>query len=100
MAVPAPPIPAARRWRRRAQRMTRARRWFPLLLIAPATVLLVLITVLPFLDAVRTSLTNWDVLSIVPPRFVWLANYRAALMDPLFWSSFKVTLIFVGGVIV
>jgi ABC-type sugar transport system permease subunit len=38
--------------------MTRARRWFPLLLIAPTTVLLVLITVLPFLDVLRTSLTN------------------------------------------
>src|SRR5205085_8759481 len=103
MAVPAPAIPAptrARPRRRRAQRMTRARRWFPLLLIAPTTVLLVLITVLPFLDALRTSLTNWDALSIVPARFVWLANYRDALTDPLFWSSFKVTLIFVGGVIV
>ena len=103
MAVPAPPIPAPTRVRprrRRAQRMTRARRWFPLLLIAPTTVLLVLITVLPFLDALRTSLTTWEALSIVPARFVWLANYRDALTDPLFWSSFKVTLIFVGGVIV
>jgi multiple sugar transport system permease protein len=80
--------------------MTRARRWFPLLLIAPATLLLALITVLPFLDAVRISLLNWNVLSIVPPRFVWLQNYRAALTDPLFWSSFEVTLVFVGGVII
>jgi multiple sugar transport system permease protein len=80
--------------------MTRARRWFPLLLIAPATLLLALITVLPILDAIRTSLLNWDVLSIVPPRFVWLQNYRAALTDPLFWHSFEVTLMFVGGVII
>jgi multiple sugar transport system permease protein len=80
--------------------MTHARRWFPLWLIAPATLMLVLITVLPFLDAVRTSLTTWNVLSIMPPRFVWFQNYRDALTDPLFWSSFKVTLIFVGGVIV
>ena len=90
MAVPAPPVPAptrARARRRRAQRMTRARRWFPLLLIAPTTVLLVLITVLPFLDALRTSLTNWNALSIVPARFVWLANYRNALTDPLFQRS-------------
>jgi multiple sugar transport system permease protein len=79
--------------------MTRARRWFPLLLIAPTTLLLVLITVLPFLDAIRTSLTNWNVLSIVPPRFVWFQNYRDALTDPLFWSSLEVTLFFVGGVI-
>jgi multiple sugar transport system permease protein len=100
MAALVPPKPAATRLPpRRAQRMTRARRWFPLLLIAPATLLLVLITVLPFLDAVRTSLLNWNVLSIVPPRFVWLQNYRAAVTDPLFWNSFQVTLKFVGGVI-
>ncbi len=101
MDTPVSPIPAATRPRpRRAQRKTRARRWFPLLLITPATLLLALITVLPFLDAVRTSLLNWDVLSIVPPRFVWFQNYRAALTDPLFWNSFKVTLVFVGGVII
>jgi multiple sugar transport system permease protein len=101
MATPVPPIPAATRLLpRRVQRVTRARRWFPLLLIAPATLLLALITVLPFLEAVRTSLLNWVVLSIVPPRFVWLQNYRAALTDPLFWSSFEVTLVFVGGVII
>jgi multiple sugar transport system permease protein len=101
MAVPAPTVPAVRRaQQRRRPRMTRARRWFPLWLIAPATLLLVLITVLPFLDAVRTSLTTWNVLSTIPPRFVWFQNYRDALTDPLFWSSFKVTLIFVGGVIV
>ena len=100
MAVPAPTVPAVRRAQQRQPRMTRARRWFPLWLIAPATLLLVLITVLPFLDAVRTSLTTWNVLSTIPPRFVWFQNYRDALTDPLFWSSFKVTLIFVGGVIV
>jgi multiple sugar transport system permease protein len=100
MATPVPPLPAATRLPpRRVQRMTRARRWFPLLLIAPATLLLALITVLPFLDAARTSLLNWDVLSIMPPRFVWLQNYRAALADPLFWRSLEVTLVFVGGVI-
>ena len=101
MAVPAPTAPALRRaQQRRRPRMTRMRRWFPLWLIAPATLLLGLITVLPFLDAVRTSLTTWNVLSTIPPRFVWFQNYRDALTDPLFWSSFKVTLIFVGGVIV
>jgi multiple sugar transport system permease protein len=101
MAVPAPTVPAVRQaQQRRRPRMTRARRWFPLWLIAPATLLLVLITVLPFLDAVRTSLTTWNVLSTIPPRFVWFQNYRDALTDPLFWSSLKVTLIFVGGVIV
>ncbi len=101
MAAPAPPNPLVTRIRpRRRQRMTRARRWFPLLLIMPATLLLILITVLPFLDALRTSLLNWSVLSIVPPRLVWFENYRDALKDPLFWSSFKITLFFVGGVIV
>jgi multiple sugar transport system permease protein len=101
MATSVPPESAATRPQpRRVQRMTRERRWFPLMLIAPATLLLALITVLPFLDAVRTSLLHWDVLSIVPPRFIWLQNYRAALTDPLFWSSFEVTLKFVGGVII
>lgn len=101
MATPVPPIPAASRPRsRRVHRMTRTRRWFPLLLIAPASLLLSLITILPVLDAARISLLNWDVLSIVPPRFVWLQNYRDALTDRLFWSSLEVTLVFVGGVII
>ena len=46
----------------------------------------------PIAMSIYYSLCNFSVLQ--PPKFVGLSNYTAVFADPLFWSSFKITLIF------
>lgn len=50
--------------------------------LAPAIVVLVVLRVLPMIQAVRLSLTHWDGFS--DPTYVGLANYKALLHDPTF----------------
>ena len=94
MATAAP----AARGRRRLGGLSGGRR-FALLTVAPATIVLVALSVFPLLYSLRLSFTNQTLLSLLPPQFVGLGNYAALLQDNLFWSSLLVTAAFAVSVV-
>lgn len=59
------------------------------LFIAPAVVGFIVFLAGPFLASLLISFTDYKLL--VAPQWVGLDNYRALMVDPLFWQSLKVT---------
>jgi len=57
----------------------------PLLLLLPALVVLVGLRLVPIVDAIRLSFTNWD--GFGAPRWVGLDNFKALVHDQQFTSS-------------
>ncbi len=75
--------------------MTRAQRREALegyLCIAPWLIGFVLFVGGPILGSFGVSLTDWSLLA--PPDFIGLKNYADLVVDPIFWLSLKVTLIY------
>jgi ABC-type sugar transport systems, permease components len=73
-----------------------ARASLPYLLMAPALLLLVVLTLLPLLYSVVMSFFNAQ-LGQGLGRFVGLANYAVVLHDPRFWNAAWNTLVWVVG---
>ena len=63
------------------------------LFILPGTLLFVVWTLYPLLDAFRMSFYEWNL--IKPSKFVGLDNYQRALTDDVFWMAFRNTLFYV-----
>lgn len=63
-------------------------------MLAPTTVLLLGVTLFPFLTALVMSFTNYSL--IRPDELAWigLENYRNLLASDEFWRSFRITVIF------
>ena len=68
-------------------------------LLAPATIILVVFNLYPILSAGRISMTSWNGLSPVK-EFVGLDNYLRMAADPEFHNSLIVTLAYAAGVCV
>ena len=69
------------------QRLSRADvRWSPYLYVAPFFVLFGLVGLFPLVYTFVVSLNDWDLLG-GPGDWIGLANFRAELVDPLFWNS-------------
>ena len=64
-----------------------------LMFIAPASVGLLVFLVWPLLTGIYYSFTEYTTLT--PPEWVGLANYQQMLSDPIFWTSLKVTILYV-----
>ncbi|WP_010533744.1 carbohydrate ABC transporter permease [Brachybacterium squillarum] len=90
MSTTAPPRPAAaappRRRRRDDTRLA-------LLFILPASIGLLVFLVWPLLTGLYYSFTEYAILT--PPQWVGLENYRTLLADPVFWTSLRVTVVYV-----
>lgn len=90
MSTTAPPRPAAaappRRRRRDDTRLA-------LLFILPASIGLLVFLVWPLLTGLYYSFTEYAILT--PPQWVGLENYRTLLADPVFWTSLRVTEVYV-----
>lgn len=69
------------------------RRLSPLLYVAPATLLLLLLMLFPMIMVVRYSLMDGAIIQ-KNPSFVGLENYRTIFTDPIFWQSVGQTLYF------
>ncbi len=80
---------AASRWRR----LARSEAVIGSLFAAPALFGFSVFYLYPIVRVFGFSLTNWNLLR--PARFIGLANYRHALVDPRFWHSAWVTLAYV-----
>jgi multiple sugar transport system permease protein len=76
----------------RRRRVRRTEFWVYVFLL-PTIVLYGLFTLYPILASYWYSFLDWNGFEAVK-TWVGLANYREALADPLFWKSFKVTVLF------
>lgn len=65
-------------------------------MIAPITLVLVLVAIYPFLYSVRLSLTNAHMANYANPEFVGLRNYISILESAPFWHALALSLIYVA----
>lgn len=65
------------------------------LMVWPVVAVLLFVTVYPFLYGLKLSLYAVTIQNYFTAAFVGLANYAAALVNPNFWHSMWVTLIYV-----
>jgi multiple sugar transport system permease protein len=68
------------------------------LLVLPALLLIVGLTIFPLIQALSLSFQRWDLQSQEHP-FVGLQNYRDALLDPRVWGALQNTGIIVVGAV-
>jgi multiple sugar transport system permease protein len=69
--------------------------------IAPAVLILLSTTVVPFAYLIYNSLTHWDLRrAYLGKSWAGLGNYADMLHDPLFWSSLETTFLAAAGVVV
>lgn len=76
----------------RRSRQRRRNLWIYAFLM-PTFILYGLYTIYPIIASYWYSLVEWNGFSS-EQRFVGIDNYRLVLADPLFWSSVKITLVF------
>jgi len=75
--------------------MTRTERWIPYLFLLPALLLLVVFHIAPAVAGIAESMYINNLSRVEGARaFVGLANFARILRDPIFWRSFRVTMIF------
>lgn len=65
------------------------------LLIMPAVLVLGLITIYPFLQALRESVFGVTIQSYFDAPFVGVQNYVTTLQDASFWASLRISLVYV-----
>ncbi len=71
----------------------------PKLFMAPTVILLLALAIGPLLFVFGVSLTNWELVSMGSPKFVWLSNYVQVFQDARFWNAAKNTgIVLVAGV--
>lgn len=75
-------------WRRVALRR------YPLFLVAPAFLVLFLLTIYPFGYMLWISLHQWPILPTLPRPFVGAETYLYVLTDSTFWDSIRVTVLY------
>ena len=63
-------------------------------LVAPAIILMLVVTAFPMLRALYLSLFNYSLTAPEDREFVGLSNYATALTDPLFWKTTGVTVLY------
>lgn len=68
------------------------------LLVLPALLLIVALTIFPLIQALILSFQRWDLQSQEHP-FIGLQNYRDALVDPRVWGAMQNTGIIVVGAV-
>jgi multiple sugar transport system permease protein len=83
----APTIPAAAATPRRTSDRAAAENRLGLKLVAPAVILMLLVTAYPMLQALYLSLFRYRLTTPGEKRFVGLGNYVTALTDSLFWQD-------------
>lgn len=92
MSAPSTIVP---RMRQRAGLVVRRPRWERWLLVGPAVVIILLLTIFPLLFSLWLSFVRWD-LQVTEHPFVFLKNYAEAVVDPRVWASLRNTVLIVG----
>lgn len=78
----------------RQRTVAQERRRFVTLMLAPATIVLLGLTIFPFLASLYYSFTDYSLMSPDDVNIVWFANYGDLLSNPGFWSAARTTAIF------
>lgn len=63
--------------------------------VAPSTILMLLLMVLPLFTAIWLGFHFITFRNLHDPQWVGLANYAEVLTDPLFWESFRFTMLYI-----
>ena len=72
-------------------------RYFPLLAVTPAVIILFTTTIFPLLFALSNSLFDYYLPQPDLRRFIGVSNYVAAVRDPVFLASLRRTAILIGA---
>ncbi|HEX4835875.1 MAG TPA: sugar ABC transporter permease, partial [bacterium] len=83
-----------------AARAPRLLRLTPVLMVLPAVLVLLAITIFPLLYTLRLTVLSWELTTGFPPQLVGLQNFvRALSQDPRFWNAMMNTgILVVAGV--
>ncbi|WP_245154780.1 sugar ABC transporter permease [Nocardioides sp. 1609] len=63
-------------------------------LVAPAIILMLVVTAFPMLRALYLSLFNYSLTAPDDREFIWFGNYAVALTDPLLWKTTGITVLY------
>jgi multiple sugar transport system permease protein len=66
---------------------TRAENRLGLKLVAPAVIMMLLVTAYPMIQALYLSLFRYRLTAPDDREFIWFGNYGTVLTDPLFWQD-------------
>ena len=70
-------------------------KWVPAILLTPAIVGLLALTIYPLLAGLRLSLVNYDLLSTrATGQWNWFANYTELFTNKEFWNALRITLVY------
>lgn len=71
-------------------------RWLPWILLSPAVILIIGLTIYPLLYTFTLSFQHYDMRSLLSGEAEWLgfSNYKETLMDPFFWTVTRNTVVF------
>lgn len=72
-------------------------RYIPYLFLLPATLVLLVFFFYPLLEVFRLSFTKYNI--VTDPTYIGFDNFTKAFNDPLFWKTFKNSLIYLIGVV-
>jgi multiple sugar transport system permease protein len=86
--------PARRETKAVTSDRTRAENRLGQKLVAPAIILMLLVTAFPMLRAIWLSVYNYSLTAPDERDFVGLSNYITALTDPLFWQTTGITVFY------
>ena len=75
------------------------RRLTPYLFLLPALIVLGLTVFYPALQAFYLSFTRYEYDLTQPPIWIGLKNFRRLWFDPIFWQTFRNTLLYLIGVV-
>ncbi len=75
------------------------RRLTPYFFLAPALLLLGLTVFYPAIQAFYLSFTRYEYDLTQPPLWIGLKNFRRLFADPVFWQTFRNTLLYLIGVV-
>jgi multiple sugar transport system permease protein len=70
--------------------------WQPLLYLTPALLVMLTMTLFPFVYTLALSLCRWSLTFARPKTFIGLGNYQAILSSPDFWNSAGRTFWYLG----
>ena len=75
--------------------MSKKKSIYPYLLVAPATLIILLVVFVPVIRAIFMSFQSYDLRKPKDIQFIGLANYVKAFSDPLFLKAFVRTILWV-----
>jgi ABC-type sugar transport system permease subunit len=82
-------------------RLAREERILGIVLLLPALLIIAAVTVYPMIRSFLMSLQAWNLMRPSEGHpFIGLTNYRYIFLDPTFWESLRITVIFVVAAVV